>query len=102
MTETCGFSVLNPHGKTKVGSVGLPFPGVEVQIRRFNRDDVVGETCAIDEIGELLVQGDIVIKNYLDARPGAFSGDGWLRTGDSGRIDADGLSLIHISEPTRL
>jgi fatty-acyl-CoA synthase len=94
MTETCGFSVLNPHGKTKVGSVGLPFPGVEVQIRRFNRDDVVGETCAIDEIGELLVQGDIVIKNYLDARPGAFSGDGWLRTGDSGRIDADGYLWI--------
>ena len=94
MTETCGFSVLNPHGKTKVGSVGLPFPGVEVQIRRFNRDDVVGETCAIDEIGELLVRGDIVIKNYLDARPGAFSGDGWLRTGDSGRIDSDGYLWI--------
>jgi len=26
MTETCGFSVMNPYGRTKVGSVGLPFP----------------------------------------------------------------------------
>lgn len=94
MTETCGFSVLNPHGKTKVGSVGLPFPGVDIEIRRFNHGDAVGEPCAIDDVGELVVRGDIVIKSYLDARPGAFSGDGWLRTGDSGRIDADGYLWI--------
>lgn len=90
MTETCGFSVLNPHGRTKVGSVGLPFPGVEMQIRRFGPGDVRGEGLGTNETGELVVRGDIVIKSYLDERPGAFSDDGWLRTGDLGRIDADG------------
>jgi fatty-acyl-CoA synthase len=94
MTETCGFSVLNPHGRTKVGSVGLPFPGVEMQIRRFGPGDARGEMRETNETGELVVRGDIVIENYLDARPGAFSEDGWLRTGDLGRIDADGYLWI--------
>ncbi len=31
MTETCGFSVMNPHGKAKIASVGLPFPGLDVE-----------------------------------------------------------------------
>jgi fatty-acyl-CoA synthase len=94
MTETCGFSVMNPHGRTKVGAVGLAFPGVEMQIRRFSRGDLRGETCGVDEIGEVVVRGDIVITSYFDARPGAFSTDGWLRTGDRGRIDADGYLWI--------
>jgi fatty-acyl-CoA synthase len=94
MTETCGFSVLNPHGNARVGSVGLPFAGVDIEIRRFDRGDAVGEACGINEIGELVVRGDIVIKNYLKARAGAFSDDGWLRTGDLGRIDADGYLWI--------
>jgi fatty-acyl-CoA synthase len=94
MTETCGFSVMNPHGNTKVGAVGLAFPGVETHIRRFSRDDLRGEICAVDEIGELLVRGAIVITSYFDARPGAFSSDGWLKTGDRGRIDADGYLWI--------
>jgi fatty-acyl-CoA synthase len=94
MTETCGFSVLNPHGKTKIGSVGLPFPGVEMQIRRFGPGDARGELLGTDEVGELVVRGDIVIKNYLDPRPGAFSEDGWLRTGDLARIDAEGYLWI--------
>ncbi len=94
MTETCGFSVINPHGKTKVGSVGLAFPGVEVQIRRFERDDPRGRPCGVDELGELVVRGDIVISSYHDARPGAFSSDGWLRTGDRARLDADGYLWI--------
>ena len=33
------FFRLNPHGRTRVGSVGLPFPGVELQIRRFAAGD---------------------------------------------------------------
>jgi len=94
MTETCGFCVMNPHGRTKLGSVGLPFPGVEVEVRRFGVDDAVGKVCKTDEIGELVVRGDIVIKSYLHERPGAFTIDGWLRTGDLGRADEDGYLWI--------
>ena len=35
MTETCGFSVINPLRRVKAGSVGKPFPGVDVEIRKF-------------------------------------------------------------------
>ena len=85
MTETCGLSVMNPRGAMKVGAVGKPFPGVDVQIRQ---PDAV-TTCARDEIGELVVRGNIVIDRYHDERPGSFTPDGWLRTGDRGRLDAD-------------
>jgi fatty-acyl-CoA synthase len=94
MTETCGFSVLNPHGKAKVGSVGLPFPGVELEIRQFGGHAAKGRRCDVDTIGEVVVRGDIVIKSYLDDRPNAFTADGWLRTGDLGRVDSDGYLWI--------
>jgi fatty-acyl-CoA synthase len=94
MTETCGFSVMNPQGRAKIGAVGLPFPGVEVEIRRFGSDDANGRVCPTDEIGELVARGNIVIKNYFDDRPGSFTADGWLRTGDLGRVDMDGYLWI--------
>ena len=94
MTETCGFSVMNPHGKAKIGSVGLPFPGVDVEIRHFGSNDATGRVCPTDVIGEVVVRGTIVITSYVDDRPGSFTADGWLRTGDLGRIDADGFLWI--------
>ena len=94
MTETCGFSVMNPHGRTKVGSVGVPFDGVEMQIRKFAPDDDVGQRRSVDERGELVVRGDIVMNSYSPPRRGSHTRDGWLRTGDLGRIDADGYLWI--------
>lgn len=94
MTETCGFSVLNPPGRTKPGAVGLPFPGVEIEIRKADASGEARALCAQNEIGELVVRGAIVIRRYHDARPGAFTHDGWLRTGDRGRIDEDGFLWI--------
>jgi O-succinylbenzoic acid--CoA ligase len=57
---------------TKAGSAGRPLPGVEVRI---------------GEGGEILVRGPMV-------SPGAISGDGWLHTGDSGRVDGDGFLYV--------
>jgi fatty-acyl-CoA synthase len=94
MTETCGFCVMNPHGRAKVGSVGRPFPGVDVEIRHFGSDDSVGQVCKTNDIGEVVVRGTIVIDSYFDDRPGSFTADGWLRTGDLGRIDEDGYLWI--------
>jgi fatty-acyl-CoA synthase len=93
MTETCGFSVMNPLGRTKIGSVGLPFPGVEAQVRVLSGGALGGE-CAAGMIGELVVRGDIVIRAYAQDRPDAFTSDGWLRTGDLARIDGDGFICI--------
>jgi fatty-acyl-CoA synthase len=94
MTETCGFSVLNPHGRTKVGSVGVPFPGVDLEIRDFSGDGSTGTRCETNVIGEVVVRGAIVIDRYFDDRPNAFTEDGWLRTGDLGRLDEDGYLWI--------
>ena len=94
MTETCGFSVLNPEGKTKVGSVGIPFEGVEAQIRAVGEDALQTAELPVDTVGELVVRGSIVIKAYADDRPDSFTADGWLRTGDLARKDADGYLWI--------
>jgi fatty-acyl-CoA synthase len=94
MTETCGFCVMNPHGRAKVGSVGLPFPGVDVEIRHFGSDDSTGQVCETNAIGEVIVRGNIVIERYFDDRPGSFTADSRLKTGDLGRIDEDGYLWI--------
>jgi fatty-acyl-CoA synthase len=91
MTETCGFSVLNPQGATRLGSVGIPFVGVETQIRALGDGHA---ELATDEIGELVIRGDIVITHYADDRPDSFTSDGWLRTGDLARKDSDGYLYI--------
>ncbi|HZZ25466.1 MAG TPA: AMP-binding protein [Roseiarcus sp.] len=94
MTETCGFSVMNPHGRPKVGSVGLPFPGVDLEVREFCGAESTGSRCDANVIGEVVVRGSIVIDRYLDDRPNAFTPDGWLRTGDLGRCDEEGYLWI--------
>ncbi len=94
MTETCGFSVLNPMGGTRIGSVGVPFPGVELEIREASVEGEPGARLGPDRIGELVVRGNIVITRYADHRPKLFTADGWLRTGDLARIDADGYLWI--------
>ena len=56
---------------TKTGSAGRPLPGAEIRI----------------DGGEILVRGPMV-------SPGALAADGWLHTGDRGRLDADGFLYV--------
>jgi malonyl-CoA/methylmalonyl-CoA synthetase len=90
MTET-GMLVSNPYdGERKAGSVGLALPGVELALARREGD---GEPAA-----EILVRGLNVFGGYLGggeaAGADAFTADGWFRTGDLGRADADGYLRI--------
>ena len=89
---TCG-STLNPlDGLRKPGSVGLPFPGQRIAIA-----DAYGGHLPAGATGEVLVQGPNVMRGYL-GKPEETAKtvvDGWLHTGDIGRIDADGyLSIV--------
>ena len=82
-TECGGASHANPPGRTKIGTVGMPLPGVEWHI-----DDVTGE---------LLLRGDQVFLGYLhnaEATAETIDADGWLHTGDVAEVDADGYLLI--------
>jgi len=66
--------------------VGRPVPGVQVAVAVDGRI-----ADAPDAVGELWVRGPVVTAGYW-SRPAAdtFRSDGWLRTGDVGRADADG------------
>ncbi len=89
LTETSGAATLMRPGDPHIETVGFPLPGVEVR---------VGPVEAGDEStdGEVLVRGPVVMHGYFnkpDATAAALE-DGWLHTGDLGRLDADGRLLI--------
>jgi len=72
-------------------SVGRPFLGGEIRIA-----DAEDRSLATGEIGEVLVRGPAVCMGYWndpEATARTF-GDGWLRTGDLGRIDPRGLLTL--------
>jgi long-chain acyl-CoA synthetase len=82
MSENTGPATATLPGAAKVGSVGKPLPGVEVELG----DD-----------GELKIRGGIVAEGYYkleDASREAFDPSGWLQTGDLARIDEDGYVWI--------
>ena len=73
-------------------TVGLPRPGMQVRIV-----DGDGTVVPDGEPGEILLKGPTVMSHYLDdpaATAATLSADGWLRTGDIGRIDDDGRLCI--------
>jgi long-chain acyl-CoA synthetase len=91
LTETSGGVAANTLERSKAGSVGLPFEGLEVQI--FDEEE---KPAARGEIGEIVVRGDVLMQGYL-RRPEATAEtivDGWLHTGDLGYFDEDGFLFI--------
>jgi acyl-CoA synthetase (AMP-forming)/AMP-acid ligase II len=92
LTETAAQILSNPlpPGTRKIGSPGIAY-GNEVQILG---PDLM--PSAQGEEGEIAVRGPNVMREYLDnpdATAATFAGD-WLRTGDLGRMDADGYVFV--------
>ncbi|MEL6425135.1 MAG: acyl-CoA synthetase [Pseudomonadota bacterium] len=99
MTEaTCMVSVNPPHGERKVGSVGLPYPYADVRILDCAPDGTIKAERGVDEAGEICVHtpGVVVGGTYTEVEKnnGLFADGKYLRTGDLGRIDADGFLWI--------
>ena len=100
LTEaTCLVSINPPGGEKRVGSIGVPFPYTQVKIV----SPANGEVLGTDEIGEICVSNPGVYsgKTYTEAEKNAdlfYPGDTpdmqFLRTGDLGRVDADGYVWI--------
>jgi long-chain acyl-CoA synthetase len=82
MTETCGAGTISPRDRVKVGSIGMPGPGIEMRI---------------SEQGEILMRSPSVFTGYLnqpEKTAETIDAEGWLHTGDVGRVDDDGYFYI--------
>jgi fatty-acyl-CoA synthase len=93
MTEVHCYSTMNPlHGERRPGSVGLRLPYTEIRIADVAPDNTIQGDCATGKIGHVLMRGPQVTPGYLDPRHnrGAMLADGWLDSGDLGRLDAEG------------
>ena len=95
MTET-GMITSNPlvgdPDSRRGGTVGMPLPGVAVRVV-----DDAGIACVSDTIGHLQVKGDNVLPGYWrlpEKNLEEFTADGYFKTGDLGKIDAEGYVTI--------
>ena len=82
MSETTGPATTNLPGANKTGSVGPALPGVEVDLA---------------EDGEVLMRGGVITQGYYmlpEATEESFDSEGWLHSGDLGRLDDDGYLWI--------
>jgi fatty-acyl-CoA synthase len=99
LTEaTCLVSINPPFGERKIGSVGFPFPYTDVKIAECDNEGRILRECRPEEIGEICVRSPGTTPGETYTEPhrnrGVFTEDGYLRTGDLGRIDGDGYVWI--------
>lgn len=100
MTETGGFATMlrwrdhlfdgpNAH---RIAACGQPCPGVEIRIA----DPETGAPLPTGETGEILMRSDYLMSGYLgkDAATAEALRDGWMHSGDAGRMDADGYLYV--------
>jgi long-chain acyl-CoA synthetase len=90
-TESAALISSSPLGGVRPGSVGVPVPGVEVRIEKAD-----GTEGGVDEDGEICVRGANLMTGYWNApEETAFAlRDGWLHTGDVGKLDSDGYLYV--------
>ena len=93
LSETSPVASFSRFGEEpRVGSIGVPIPGVEMKLINDDWTDATGE----DAIGEIAIKGHNIMKGYYK-RPEATDEaihDGWFRSGDLGKKDADGFYYI--------
>lgn len=77
----------DPTVAARLGSVGRPLPGIELEIRGSD-----GHALPEGEVGEIVVRGDQVSGQY-EGRDARDAG-GWFHTNDNGRLDADGYLFV--------
>ncbi len=97
LTESSPVTHCNPLDKSlktvKIGSIGLPWPDTDARIMDMETEE---RQLAAGETGELAVKGPQVMKGYwkMPEESAAVLRNGWLYTGDIGKMDEDGYFYI--------
>jgi len=97
MTETTSTGMVNPYGRAKIGSFGVPMPGCVAGIIESEGTKFL----PVGETGELVFKGPNVFPGYW-GKPEAtkevlleIDGETWLRTGDLARMDEEGYFYFY-------
>jgi long-chain acyl-CoA synthetase len=94
LTEAGPVTHANPFGgQDRPGYIGLPLPSTDARVV----DLATGADLPPGQIGELLVRGPQVMRGYWNRSAETaevLTPDGWLRTGDLARMDADGFFQV--------
>jgi long-chain acyl-CoA synthetase len=93
LTEAVTAIVANPYqGTHKLGSVGIPFPDVDTKI--VSLDD--GRDLPAGELGQIVLRSPTLMLGYYNQPEATAEAlrDGWLQTGDIGKMDQDGYFYI--------
>ena len=88
-SPACSFNRI--ESVAKPGSIGTPLPGIDIKIV-----DESGRELPRNEIGELIIRGGNVMKGYYkdEAASASVIKDGWLYTGDLGRMDEENYIFL--------
>ncbi|SPM28488.1 long-chain-fatty-acid--CoA ligase [Mycobacterium terramassiliense] len=93
LSESSPVAAFNhPNRPRKAGSIGTPIEGVQMRVV-----DLDGVEVPQGQAGELQIRGHNVMKGYWnlpDATAATITPEGWLNTGDIGRVDSDGYFYI--------
>lgn len=96
MTENTASIAIDPRdGQSKEGSSGIRLPYTQIRAMISGPKGMV-RLCGPCEIGMLQIKGPGVMLGYVNSEHGrgAVTDDGWLITGDLGRIDGDGYVFV--------
>jgi len=94
LSETSPATHANPVvGERRAGSIGLPLPNTDQRVVDL---ETGARVLPVGEVGELAVRGPQVMLGYFGQpeETAAVLSDGWFRTGDIARLDADGYAYI--------
>ena len=91
LTESAASACASRKGHVKPGTVGQPVPGCELKI--FDEND---QEVPVGEVGEICLRSGSVMKGYWNAPELTAEAlrNGWLHTGDMGRVDEEGFVTI--------
>ncbi len=94
LSETSPATHANPvEGERRAGSIGIPLPNTDQRIVDL---ETASRVLPVGEVGELCVKGPQVMLGYYHEpeETRTFLRDGWFRTGDVARLDADGYAYL--------